>query len=77
MIKVTIELFPYGDESKAKELSTIYIANDGKGTSEKGNYLFRESPANTWQPSVQNWPRRNPVEKLVQAVIEKHYDYKY
>ena len=74
MLKVTIELWPYGDESKAKELSTIYIANDGKGTVEEGNYLFREFPTNTWQPSVQNWPRRNPVEWLVKSVIEKHYD---
>jgi hypothetical protein len=73
MLKVTIELFPYGDEKNAKVLRTVYIANDGKGTSEKGNYVFREFPIDPWLPSVQNWPRRTPVEQLVRAVIEKHY----
>jgi hypothetical protein len=74
MLKVTIELFPYGDETRAREISSFFIGNDGTGDIETGNYIYKKRPEDEWQPSVQKWLRRNPVEQLVRAVIEKHYD---
>lgn len=38
MIKVIVELWPRGDESKKKTLGTLSIANDGTGDSNIGNY---------------------------------------
>jgi hypothetical protein len=38
MVKVTIELCPYGSEENKEVLGTIYISNDGTGTRENGNY---------------------------------------
>ena len=70
MLKVTIELYPYGDGVKRRELSSFCIANDGTGTNEVGNYLFKKKGDAEWQPSVQNWYRAQPVEQLVRAVIE-------
>lgn len=73
MLKVNIELHPYGNSEKAKTISSFYIANDGTGDSVTGNYLFRKTPKDKWEPSVQDWPRRNGVELLVRAVIGNHY----
>ena len=74
MLKVTIELFPFGDSSKAREISSFYIANDGTGGRDIGNYIYKKDVADDWQPSVQNWPRSTPVEWLVKSVIEKHFE---
>ena len=38
MIRVTIQLLPKGDESRARTLGTLEIANDATGTPELGNY---------------------------------------
>ena len=37
MIRVTIQLLPFGNEANARHLGTIDIANDGTGTAERGN----------------------------------------
>ena len=41
MLRVTIELFPFGDESKRKTLGVIDISNNGKGTFIEGSYNFK------------------------------------
>lgn len=74
MIKVTIELFPYGDSVNRRELSSFCIANDGTGTSKFGNYMFKKKGDTQWESSVQEWNRAQSVQKLVQAVLEKHFD---
>lgn len=38
MVKVTIELCPYGFEANKEVLGVVYISNDGTGTRESGNY---------------------------------------
>jgi hypothetical protein len=40
MLRVTIELVPFGDESRAREIGTMLIANDGEGTHAKGDYAY-------------------------------------
>lgn len=41
MIVVKIELWPKGEEKRAKELGRTYIYNKGDGTAAKGNYEVR------------------------------------
>lgn len=74
MIKVTIDLWPYGDKNSAKTISSFFIANDGTGDWSTGNYLFKKTEDAKWEPSVQGYPRVDGVEKLIQEVIAKHYD---
>lgn len=38
MLRVTVELFPHGQVSQGKILKQVFIANDGTGTPELGNY---------------------------------------
>jgi hypothetical protein len=40
MLRVTIELVPHGDETRAREIGVMLIANDGEGTHTKGNYAY-------------------------------------
>lgn len=46
MIRVTVELVPKGDESKASRLSVMTIENDGTGTEAVGNY----------DVAIRSWP---------------------
>lgn len=41
MLYVRVELWPHGNRDAAKVIGESYIANDGTGTSERGNYNFR------------------------------------
>jgi hypothetical protein len=40
MIRITVEMVPKGDESKAFTLAQGIIANDGTGTWDTGNYVY-------------------------------------
>lgn len=39
MIRITIEMIPHGDESRARKMYTMEIENDGTGNQYTGNYL--------------------------------------
>lgn len=38
MVVVKVEIWPHGDESKARPLGVVMISNDGTGDTTKGNY---------------------------------------
>lgn len=40
MLRVTIEMVPKGDDSRAFTLAQGVIANDGTGTLDKSNYVY-------------------------------------
>jgi hypothetical protein len=46
MIRVTIELLPFGYESGKRTLGVVEIANTGTGTERSGNYVVRLRGAN-------------------------------
>lgn len=63
MLRVTIELLPYGDETRKRHLGTCEIANDASGTPTRGNYHIRFSrrgkPFSTWKETrVEGFPRK-------------------
>ena len=41
MLRITVELVPFGDETRAEVIGTATIANDGTGTEHSGNYRAR------------------------------------
>lgn len=61
MLVIKIELWPRGDETKAKELGRAFIANDASGGHEVGNYnvrLRRAGDADDWRRGrVEGFPR--------------------
>lgn len=40
MIRVTVEIVPFGRDEWAKRVGTLLIANDGTGDADTGNYVF-------------------------------------
>ena len=42
MIRVTIELVPFGVEERKEVLGIVEVANDGTGNRETGNYIAKE-----------------------------------
>jgi len=67
MIRVTVELIPYGDESRTRHLGTAIIANDGQTTlyesEQLGSYNVtlstRRSPEAIWRRGrVESFPRK-------------------
>jgi hypothetical protein len=63
MIRITVDMCPHGDESKARPLGIMKIWNDVTGTREKGNYGFRISKCGnainqTWKEGeIKGFPR--------------------
>lgn len=76
MIRVSIDLLPYGSEEGKKRLATMDIANDGTGTSERGNYKVRLHPNKEWDEKVvTNFPRKSyPVYKLLYLALKDYYE---
>lgn len=72
MIRVTVELLPFGMEQGRRTLTVFDIANDGTGSMERGNYKARKSPNKEWDEAlVLNYPRKSyHVRELILRVLE-------
>lgn len=75
MIRVTVELLPFGKEEGKKKLSEIHIANDGSGTTERGNYMARINPKQEYSHKVvTDYPRKSyHVNHLVYKTLKYFY----
>lgn len=75
MIRVSVDLLPFGQEEGRKRLATIDIANDGTGTKNRGNYKARLNPKLEWEEKVvTNYPRESyHVSKLLYLVLKHFY----
>ena len=60
MIRVTVELIPFGI-GEPQQLGVMHIANDGTGTKERGNYKTHVYRKNSWKIAragvVKDYPR--------------------
>ncbi len=79
MIRVTVELLPKGDPSRARLLGTATITNDCTGDAERGNYRVElaRGPECSGRPGVwrqgrvEGFPRRGrlgPWDLLLRAL---------
>lgn len=77
MIKVTVEIWPFGSEKNKKVLAEAWIANDGTGSKNVGNYdvwLQQKTARSLKYGRVQNYKRLyHPIWKLVQLCIESAF----
>lgn len=76
MIRVTIQMIPRGDESRARHMGTVEIANDGTGDHTTGNYKVRlsrmDSPTRAWKTgAIRGFNRRTrgPHDLLLLALL--------
>lgn len=77
MLRVTVELIPYGREEDAQILQVLEIWNDGTGSSTVGNYEFGYPDVNghrRFKGEVKNHPRLDvSVWNLVWKVLAQRY----
>lgn len=64
MLRITIELYPYGLVARKRTLGIIDIANDGTGTKTRGNYMVRiqrgERKMGNWiKGAIKDFPRKS------------------
>jgi len=82
MIVIKVELWPGGSEKNAQEIGRTYIANDGSGDEDRGNYNgyvcrrgTKERPPNgtyTREGRVEDYPRKSyNVWRLVIRMLKK------
>lgn len=72
MLRVTVELLPFGEEVGRRTLTVFDIANEGNGTATRGNYMARKSPDKEWEEGlVKDYPRQSyHVRELVYRVLK-------
>jgi len=59
MIKITVEIIPFGFEELKRKVGIMTIVNDGTGTKKRGNYNYSMSTGGrTWRKGrVENFPK--------------------
>lgn len=74
MLKVTVEIWPFGDSDQRRTLAEMFIINDGTGNIETGNYDVRAYGAEGLEllgvGRVTGHLRALPVLDLVRKSIE-------
>jgi len=72
MLRIKIELVPYGNEKWTRELGTINIANDGTGNVRYGNYDYELRDKDVAiKGKLEGHNRLQSAFKLLQAVLNR------
>jgi len=71
MVVVKIELWPHGDESKARPLGVMHISNDRTGTNEIGNYDVELKHAGSYFGKPGNW-RTGKISGFLRSLSPYH-----
>ena len=72
MIRVTVELVPFGQESQKKVIGTMIIYNDKTGSKEMGNYKYsiqNEEGKEIQSGSYKGFPRALRIWRLIQEIF--------
>jgi hypothetical protein len=58
MIRITVELLPFGSEKYKKKIASMLIINDASGTPESGNYFVKyEDDSRNIEGELKDVPR--------------------
>lgn len=75
MLRVTLEVVPFGVEEEAKVIGTMLIANDGTGGYSVGNYAYAltytDRPSDVATGTVKNFSRSLGAWSLVKKILNK------
>lgn len=76
MIRVRVDLVPFGNEDDAKEIGQLVIANDGYGNVFTGNYVFvyADDKGNENEGSVKDFPRQQGIWKLISECLNSKFE---
>lgn len=78
MIKITIELYRFGNPSDKKTLATATIANDCTGTQSRGNYTYKLAKASgkLWKSGkIKGFSRKSrSVWRLLYLILKDVYE---
>jgi hypothetical protein len=70
MIRVRVELVPFGEESKGQEIAQMIIANDDTGNSKTGNYGFVYSDKFDFEEgALFDFPRNTGIWELISRCL--------
>lgn len=72
MIRVIVELVPFGQESQKKVIGTMKIINDATGSREMGNYKYsiqNEAGDTVESGSYKGFPRAMRIWRLIQEIF--------
>jgi hypothetical protein len=73
MIRVTIEVVPFGNEDRARKIGTLLLANDGEGTHETGNYAYvygyTDRDASMARGTIKRFSRSQGAWALVRKIL--------
>lgn len=72
MIRVTVELVPFGREDEKKTIGTMVIINDATGSKEMGNYKFyvlNEKKKDIYSGVYKGFPRALRIWRLIQEIF--------
>ncbi len=73
MIRITIELVPYGIEKWKKTIGLMKIINDSTGTKEIGNYKYQiidENGNQLYEGIYKGFPRKLRIWRLIQEIFK-------
>lgn len=77
MLRITIELVPFGNEDEAQKIATMLIANEGTGDYKVGNYAYvynySDRPDEPEFGYVRRYPRIQGAWGLVKRVLSDKY----
>jgi hypothetical protein len=80
MLRVTIELVPFGIEEEAREIGKMVIANDGSRGYGVGDYAYAftytDRPANVSTGTIKNFTRSLGAWSLVKRILNKRTEEK-
>jgi len=84
MIVIKVELWPFGEESKKRDIARAVIGNDGTGSYDMGNYDARfYTIASTngvesilWQSRVVKFSRKETVWSLIKQALKGYIESK-
>ncbi|MEO0853723.1 MAG: hypothetical protein AAFY15_09505 [Cyanobacteria bacterium J06648_11] len=78
MLRITIEIVPFGQESRARTIGLMEIANDTTGTKQQGNYRALLRKTAPWKGALKDvwrkaeiWPTGED-EAVLTGVVEGH-----
>jgi len=76
VIRVRVDLVPFGNEDEAKEIGQLVLANDGSGNAFTGNYVFvyADNSGTEYEGSVKDFPRRHGIWELLSECLANSVD---
>ena len=76
MIRVRVDLVPFGNEDEAKQIGELVLANDGWGNAFTGNYVFAyaDNHGEACEGSVKDFPRRQGIWKLIAECLNSNLE---